>query len=154
MNKNRKLKIVSFLKRFSVLAIIIFITTFLQLYWSMGHLSESMSSACLECWLIEDIFIMSVLTAVFLAVIFSVIPSRGKNIFKMIVEFLLLVLVWFYWDYIIFVERESSWSTYLFREEINVVIYFSFFPISILSVVVVFLMNIKSFNLKVSKYSQ
>ncbi|WP_225877620.1 hypothetical protein [Flavobacterium muglaense] len=58
-------------------------------------------------------------------------------------EFLVLASVWMFWDYTIFVERESSWSTYLFNEEINHTILLSLFPVVMLAFVSLFILNFK-----------
>ncbi|MCW3169665.1 hypothetical protein OMO38_14155 [Chryseobacterium sp. 09-1422] len=146
-----KTKTISFLKRVSALGIIIFVATFLQLHWSMGHLSESMSSACLECWFVEDVMYLSLITALFLGILFTVLPSQMNRIFIMTVQFLLLISIWFFWDYSIFVERESSWSTYLFNEEIHYVIYYSALPISTLSLAALLFINHQLF---IKKYGE
>lgn len=143
MKKINKSYIVNLLKQILPIAIIVFVATFLQFYWSMGHLSERMSSACLQCWFVEDAFNMSLATAVFLAIVYRFLTNIKGGIFKVIIQFLLLVSIWSFWDYTIFVERESSWSTYLFNEELYYVASSSVFPILILSGLTIFLINYK-----------
>ena len=109
----------------------------------MGHLSENMSSACLECWFLEDVFIISFVSAIFLAIIFAILPLGMNRIFKVGFQFLLLISIWFFWDYSIFVERESSWSTFLFDEEIHYVFHYSALPILVLALVATFVMQLK-----------
>lgn len=142
MNKD---KMVNFLKQVSFVGAIIFAATFLQFYWAMGELSERMSSACLDCWFVEDAFFMSLITSVFLALIFRLLLSKLNLVFRVIIQLLLLISIWFYWDYTIFVERESSWSTYLFNEEIHYVVTLSVLPILVMSFAAIFLINYKSF---------
>lgn len=136
---------VNFLKQVSIVGAIIFAATFLQFYWAMGELSERMSSACLDCWFVEDAFFMSLITSIFLALIFRLLLSKLNFVFKMIIQFLLLISIWSFWNYNIFVERESSWSTYLFDEEIYYVSSMSISPILVLSFAAIFLINYKSF---------
>ncbi len=140
MKNITKNSIVSFLKRILLVALVVFVATFLQFYWSMGKLSDRISSSCLECWFVEDAFKMSLITAVFLLIIFKFISSINK-VLKIITQFLLLISVWFFWDFTIFVERESSWSTYLFNEELYYVATFSTMPILVLSFVTIFVIN-------------
>lgn len=118
MERSTKSNIFRFLRQILLVAAIIFVVSFLQLYWAMGHLSEKMSSSCLECWFVEDAFNMSLLTAIVLAIIFWFLKNIKRNIVKIIIQFLLLISIWSFWDYTIFVDRESSWSTYLFNEEL------------------------------------
>ncbi|TDX86585.1 hypothetical protein [Epilithonimonas xixisoli] len=143
-----KAKAVSLLKKISIIGIIIFFSSFLQFYWAMGHLSESMSSACLECWFLEDVFMISIISAIFLAIIFAILPSGMNRIFKIGIQFLLLISIWFFWDYSIFVERESSWSTFLFDEEIYYVLHYSALPILVLASVAIFLNQTKIIDSK------
>jgi len=145
MERYAKNNIVRFLRQILFVAAIIFLTSILQFYWAMGHLSERMSSSCLECWFIEDAFNMSLITAVLLAIIFWFLNRIKSNILKMIIQFLLLISTWSFWDYSIFVDRESSWSTYLFNEELYYVATCSFLPILILACLALFLINYKLF---------
>jgi len=138
-------KFVSFLKKTIFYFPVIFIGTYLQVYWAMGYLSDSLSSSCLDCSFALETLYLSLFTAVLLVFIFILI-SRIKNLYlKLGLEFLLLSSWWLFIDYSDFVERESSWSTYLFEEEIRETLNHSFFPILIMSVVVIFVLNYKSF---------
>ena len=141
MERFNKNNIVIFLRQILLFVAIIFTASFLQFYWSMGHLSERMSSSCLECWFVEDAFYMSLITAIILAIIFRFLKNIKSKIIKMIIQFLLLISIWSFWDYSIFVDRESSWSTYLFNEELYYVATYSALPILILSCLVMFLIN-------------
>lgn len=145
MERFNKNNMVRFLRQILLMTAIIFVASFLQFYWAMGHLSERMSSSCLECWFVEDAFNMSLLTAILLAIIFWFLKNIKRNILKIIIQFLLLISIWCFWDYTIFVDRESSWSTYLFNEELYYVSSSSVFPISILSFTAIFLINYKLF---------
>lgn len=50
----------------------------------------------------------------------------------------MVVPIWFFWNYTLFVERESSCSTYLFKEELYLTAYTSFLPIIILAPISIF----------------
>ena len=137
-------KLIPFLKNLSFSFLIIFAGTFLQTYWAMGYLSDKLSSTCLDCSFVLDTTFLSLFSAVLLSLIFALI-FRIKNLnIKFSLEFLILSSWWFFIDYSDFVERESSWSTYLFDEEIQETLNHSFFPILIMSVVVTFIMNYQS----------
>lgn len=146
--KHHPQRILPFLKRLPINIIIISIITMLQFYWSMGKLSDNMSSGCLSCSFFEDAAFMSALTGVFLSVIFSVLFFI-KNIYvRAFIQFLLLVLIWIFWDYSIFVDRESSWSTYDFETEIYYTISLSFIPVLVLGSASIFLLHLKNKNFR------
>jgi hypothetical protein len=121
-----------FSKRLFISITIISVVTFVQFYWSMGTLSERMSSGCLDCSFFEDTLFMSLLTGVFLSALFFLFFFIKKKLFKAGIEFLLLIFVWLFWNYSIFVDRESSWSTYDFNSEIQYTVLFSLFPVILL----------------------
>lgn len=138
-----KTTIISFLKKNGIAFFMLFTATFLQTYWAMGKLSDNTSSSCLECSFFEDAFFISLMTAFFLSILFSIF-SLLKNLYlKMVIEFILLGAVWLFWNYTIFVERESSWSTYLFNEEIHHTISESILPVIILGCFSVILLHFK-----------
>lgn len=138
-------KLIFLLKKFAFYFLVITAGTYLQVYWAMGYLSDRISSSCLDCSFALDTLFISLFSAVFLSLIFVLI-SRIKNLYlKLIPEFLLLASWWFFLDYSDFVERESSWSTYLFEEEVQITLIQGFFPILIMSVIVIFILNYKSF---------
>src|SRR5690606_12666442 len=93
------------------------------------------------CSFFDDAYSMTLCSTVFLSIAFLALSFLKNSTLKVILQLLFLVSVWFFWNYIIFVDRESSWSTYLFTEEIMYTLEFSFLPISILSVVTIFTLN-------------
>lgn len=126
------------LKKFIAIAILVLAATFIEIYWSMGTFSEKMSSGCLDCTFSQDIIFISSFTSIFFAIV-SLLLSFIKNIYaKAIIEFIILILVWFFFNYSIFVDRESSWSTYTFSEELHYTFSLSIFPILVLSIPVIF----------------
>ncbi len=138
-------KLIAFLKKFAVYFLVISAGTYLQVYWAMGYLSDRISSSCLDCSFVVDTLFVSLFSAILIGLIFILI-SRIKNLYlKLILEFLIIASWWFFIDYSEFVERESSWSTYLFEEEIQITLIQGFFPILIMSVIVIFTLNYKSF---------
>lgn len=138
-------KLIPLLKKFAFYFLVISAGTYLQVYWAMGYLSDRTSSSCLDCSFVVDTLFVSLFSAVLIGLIFILI-SRIKNLYlKLILGFLLFASWWFFIDYSDFVERESSWSTYLFEEEIQITLIQSFFPILIMSVIVIFILNYKFF---------
>ncbi|HEY1193085.1 hypothetical protein [Flavobacterium sp.] len=126
------------LKKYSFIVILLFAATFLEVYWAMGSFSEKMSSSCLDCSLAEDICFMSLFTAFSLTVLFRILYFLKNQYVQITIQLLFLIGMWFLWNYSIFVERESSWSTYDFDEEIHYTLSFSVLPILVLSCITVF----------------
>lgn len=141
MNQNLKNKIFSLLKKVILIAAFLFVFTFVEIYWAMGSLSERMSSGNPDSPFFDDAFLISVFTTIFLTIIFLLFTFIQNKYLKIGLEFVCLIFIWFIWDYSIFVDRESSWSTYLLNEEIINTLSFSFFPILALSAILVFALN-------------
>lgn len=141
MNQSAKNKILSLLKKLIIIAAFLFVFTFAEIYWAMGSFSERMSSGCLDCSFFDDACLMSVFATIFLTIVFLLLTLIKNRCLKIGLEFSCLIFVWFFWNYGIFVDRESSWSTYLLNEEIRHTLSFSFFPILVLSTVMVFALH-------------
>ncbi|MFH6966349.1 hypothetical protein [Flavobacterium sp. FlaQc-28] len=146
MNPNLKPKILSFLKKLITIAFLLFVFTFVEIYWSMQSLSERISSGNPDSHFFDDAYLISVFTTVFLTIIFMFLAFIKKIHLKITAQLLIIISTWFFWNYSIFVDRESSWSTYLFKEEIMHTLTLSFFPILVLSIVMVFVLNYISKN--------
>ncbi len=138
MNQTLKTKIFSFIKNLIIIAVLIFVSTFIEIYWAMNSLSKRMSSGNPDSSFFDDVYFISVFTTIILTILFLLFTLIKKAYLKITIELICLILVWFFWNYSIFVDRESSWSTYLFREEILHTLFLSFFPILVLSLVMVF----------------
>lgn len=138
MNQTLKIKIFSFIKNLIIIAVLIFVSTFIEIYWAMNSLSERMSSGSPDSHFFDDVYFISVFTTIILTILFLLFTLIKKAYLKITIELICLILVWFFWNYSIFVDRESSWSTYLFREEILHTLFLSFFPILVLSLVTIF----------------
>lgn len=130
-----------FLKKLITIALLIFVFTFAEIYWAMGSFSERMSSGCLDCSFFDDAYLMSIFTTVFLTIVFLLFTLIKNKYLQIGLELVFLISIWFFWDYGIFVDRESSWSTYLLNEEIMYTLSFSFFPILVLSTVMLFALH-------------
>ncbi len=94
----------------------------------MGRLSGHMSSGCLECSFFEDAVWISFFSGMLLSIIFSVLSFIKNAAIKVSIEFLLLIVTWFFLNYSIFVDRESSWSSYDFKSEMYYTLSLSLFP--------------------------
>ncbi|WP_123912804.1 hypothetical protein [Chryseobacterium pennipullorum] len=132
-----------YLRKVCISTLIIFIITFVQLYWSVGALAHQMSSACLECSFFEDAVLMSLVSAILISGIIA-LAFFIKNIYaKALVEFTTLTIVWTFMNYSVFVDREASWSTYDFNAEIQYTLSVSMVPVIILGCVCIFLLRYK-----------
>jgi len=141
MDQTLKHKIFSFIKKPLIIAVLFFVFTLIEIYWAMGSFSDKISSGCLDCSFFDDAYLMTLFSTVCLSIIFLPFSLIKNSNLKITLQLLLLILIWFFWNYTIFVDRESSWSTYLFKEEVMYTLHFSFFPILILSIVTVFTLN-------------
>lgn len=152
MKQSKSHRFYSFLKRLSINAVLISVITIVQFYWSMGTFSDRISSGCLECLFAEDALFMSVITGIFLSVIFSLFSFIKRVLIKIGIEFILLVFVWLFWNYSIFVDRESSWSTYDFNAEIQYTISLSFFPVLFLGCLCISLLHYQEIRARFISY--
>ncbi|WP_126653812.1 hypothetical protein [Chryseobacterium aureum] len=140
MEQSKLRRFCSLLKSLSVGTVVISAVTMVQLYWSMGTLSDRISSGCPECRFAEDALWMSLISGIFLSTVFSLF-SLKKIVIKVSFEFFLLVCVWLFWNYSLFVDRESSWSTYDFNTEIQYTVSLSFFPVIFLGCLCILLLH-------------
>ncbi|WP_229029150.1 hypothetical protein [Flavobacterium sp. SLB02] len=129
------------LKKTLSIGLIFFISTFLEIYWAVGEFSGRMSSGNPDASFFDDAYLMSLFTTIFLTILFLFL-SLIKNIyFKVTIQFIFLIPVWFFWNYTVFVDRESSWSTYRFNEELHYILSVSILPVLVLSIPTIFGLN-------------
>lgn len=141
MNQTVRPQIISFFKKLIIIAFQLFIFTFIEIYWAMGSLSERISSGNPDSHFFDDAYLLSVFTTVFLTIVFLLFTFIKNKYLKITIELISLISVWFFWNYSIFVDRESSWSTYLFKEELLYTLSLSFLPIWVISIVTVFTLH-------------
>lgn len=134
-------KFIWFLKKYILVGLLLFTSTFLEIYWSVGKFSKNISSGCLDCTFSEDVFLMSLFTTIFLTFLFLALSLIKNMHLKRTIEILILILMWFFWNYTVFVDRESSWSTYNFREELLYTLCNSILPVLVLSTITIFALN-------------
>jgi hypothetical protein len=152
MKKISQNKIIQVLKKTLFIVLLFFAGTFIELYWSMGKFSERMSSGCLDCTFIEDVYLISLLTSIFLTIAFLLLSLIKKMYLKSVVELVLLLSIWDFWNYSIFVDRESSWSTYTLKEELIYTFSLSILPVVALSIAVIFSINYISRRTKIRQW--
>lgn len=141
MKESKPHQFYSFLKRWFINTIFISPVTFLQFYWSMGTFSNRVSSGCIDCSFFEDAVYISLIAGGFLSIVFSLLFFVKKIVFKASVEFLFLIFVWLFWNYTLFVDRESSWSTYDFNSEIQYTVSLSLLPVTVLGCLCILILH-------------
>lgn len=134
-------KIIQVLKKTLFIALVFFASTFIEIYWSMGKFSERMSSGCLDCSFIEDVYLISLLTSAFLTIVFLLLSFIKKIYLKSTIGLIVLLSIWGFWNYSFFVDRESSWSSYTFKEEFLYTFSLSILPVLALSIAAIFSIN-------------
>jgi len=129
------------LKKPLSIGLLFFISTILEIYWSVGQFSARMSSGNPDASFFDDAYLMSLFTTIFLTIVFLFL-SFIKNVYlKGIIQLIFLISVWSFWNYTVFVDRESSWSTYTFKEELYYTFSISILPVLVLSVATILGLN-------------
>ncbi len=148
MKQSRPHRFYTFLKKFSFSLIIISIMTCVQIYWSMGALSDHISSGCMECSFFEDVIYMAVIAGILFSVFFCLLFFMKKVFLKACIEFLLLIFVCLFVNYSLFVDRESSWSTYDFNSELHYTVLSSFFPVILLGCLCILILHYREIKVR------
>lgn len=143
-------KILKNLKKPLSIGLLFFISTILEIYWSVGQFSARMSSGNPHATFFDDAYLMSLFSTIFLTIVFLFLSFIKNSYLKGIIQFIFLISVWSFWNYTVFVDRESSWSTYTFKEELYYTFSISILPVLVLSVATILGLNyiLKSRELK------
>jgi hypothetical protein len=97
--------------------ILIFILDYVFIFLSMQKYKNNISSSCLECSLERDIFIYLIIGIIVFYILFIVLSMIIKKKYYLYGAIIISLLSLFYYiDYVIFVDRVSSWSTYCIEE--------------------------------------
>ncbi len=117
--------------------------TFVAVLWATKEYTiDTISSSCIECSYQEDVTFLSILGSVLLTFIFFVIRITFKNKrFKIALQTIFVVGVWFLLTNIIVEERITSWSTFTNLEEMFLTIHLSFLPILVLTPILIMSRN-------------
>ena len=93
--------------------ILIFILDYVFIFLSMQKYKNNISSSCLECSLERDIFIYLIIGISVFYILFIVLSMIIKKKYYLYGAIIISLLSLFYYiDYVVFVDRVSSWSTY------------------------------------------
>lgn len=105
------------LLRHMLFLILIFILDYVFIFLSMQKYKNNISSSCLECSLERDIFIYLIIGIIVFYILFIVLSMIIKKKYYLYGAIIISLLSLFYYiDYMIFVDRVSSWSTYCIEE--------------------------------------
>ena len=105
------------LLRHMLFLILIFILDYVFIFLSMQKYKNNISSSCLECSLERDIFIYLIIGISVFYILFIVLSMIIKKKYYLYGAIIISLLSLFYYiDYVIFVDRVSSWSTYCIEE--------------------------------------
>lgn len=105
------------LLRHMLFLILIFILDYVFIFLSMQKYKNNISSSCLECSLERDIFIYLIIGIIVFYILFIVLSMIIKKKYYLYGAIIISLLSLFYYiDYVIFVDRVSSWSTYCIKE--------------------------------------
>lgn len=105
------------LLRHMLFLILIFILDYVFISLSMQKYKNNISSSCLECSLERDIFIYLIIGIIVFYILFIVLSMIIKKKYYLYGAIIISLLSLFYYiDYVIFVDRVSSWSTYCIEE--------------------------------------
>ena len=105
------------LLRHILFLILIFILDYVFIFLSMQKYKNNISSSCLECSLERDIFIYLIIGISVFYILFIVLSMIIKKKYYLCGAIIISLLSLFYYiDYVIFVDRVSSWSTYCIEE--------------------------------------
>ena len=108
---------ISKLLRHMLFLILIFILDYVFIFLSMQKYKNNISSSCLECSLERDIFIYLIIGIIVFYILFIVLSMIIKKKYYLYGAIIISLLSLFYYvDYVIFVDRVSSWSTYCIEE--------------------------------------
>ena len=105
------------LLRHILFLILIFILDYVFIFLSMQKYKNNISSSCLECSLERDIFIYLIIGISVFYILFIVLSMIIKKKYYLYGAIIISLLSLFYYiDYVVFVDRVSSWSTYCIEE--------------------------------------
>lgn len=136
------------LKKKVLLGAILFTITSMEICWFMGNFSERISLGFLDCSFVENVYLLSLLTAIFVTIVFLVFSFIKKIYLKSVIEMIVLIPIWVLLNYAILADRKSSCSIGTFQEEFCYTILLSIVPVLVVSIAVVLAAN---YILKIKK---
>lgn len=131
------------LLRHMLFLILIFILDYVFIFLSMQKYKNNISSSCLECSLERDIFIYLIIGISVFYILFIVLSMIIKKKYYLYGAIIISLLSLFYYiDYVIFVDRVSSWSTYCIEEIFREILMGSYIYIPIVLITYIILVKL------------
>ena len=131
------------LLRHMLFLILIFILDYVFIFLSMQKYKNNISSSCLECSLERDIFIYLIIGISVFYILFIVLSMIIKKKYYLYGAIIISLLSLFYYiDYVIFVDRVSSWSTYCIEEIFRAILMGSYIYIPIVLLTYIILVKL------------
>ena len=111
----------------AVASIIFFILVYVTTYLSMDYLSSQPSSSCMDCSYAKDVFFFSIVSlfVIPLLVLLRKKVRLGRAVLAGLTLFIFLAIVLFN-NLNLFKDRESSWSSYSYEDEVIATIFQSY----------------------------
>lgn len=131
------------LLRHMLFLILIFILDYVFIFLSMQKYKNNISSSCLECSLERDIFIYLIIGIIVFYILFIVLSMIIKKKYYLYGAIIISLLSLFYYiDYVVFVDRVSSWSTYCIEEIFREILMGSYIYIPIVLLTYIILLKL------------
>ena len=131
------------LLRHMLFLILIFILDYVFIFLSMQKYKNNISSSCLECSLERDIFIYLIIGISVFYILFIVLSMIIKKKYYLYGAIIISLLSLFYYiDYVVFVDRVSSWSTYCIEEIFREILMGSYIYIPIVLITYIILLKL------------
>ncbi len=131
------------LLRHMLFLILIFILDYVFIFLSMQKYKNNISSSCLECSLERDIFIYLIIGISVFYILFIVLSMIIKKKYYLYGAIIISLLSLFYYiDYVVFVDRVSSWSTYCIEEIFREILMGSYIYIPIVLLIYIILVKL------------
>ncbi len=126
----------------------ILILTYVQAFWAMSEFGDNVSCSLSSSFELELVFI-----ALFVLILIAIVRyfckkiKLKKNAYIGVLS-LATVLLWFYFDYDIFINWEACWSTYLTSEAVMYTLNYSTVPILVCICILVLVFYLPDFLLR------
>lgn len=102
-----------------LLIFILYVLVSLTTYFSMYEYSGDISSSCFDCSYQRDVLLFSMYIVILLSALFFLLRRLLKNESAVVIVFIVLFILFIlYNNYVIFVDRVSSWSSFTILAEL------------------------------------
>jgi hypothetical protein len=131
--------------RIIIFLFIVYVLACFTTYFSMNEYSNDISSSCFDCTYKRDVFLFST----YVSIIFLLLELLRRNLKKKwniaILYPIIFLIVVFFNNYNIFIDRVSSWSSYNTMEELLSVVSNSYLYLSFSTILLIILLKLFRF---------